>query len=46
MYDYYQYLTQLTRNDNNITYNLTTYDDIQIYPQFFLRDKKILFIFA
>ena len=46
MYDYYQYLTQLTRNDNNITYNLTTYDDIQIYSQFFLRDKKILFIFA
>ena len=46
MYDYYQYLTLLTKNDGNITYNLTMYDDIQIYFQFFLRDKKRLYIFA
>ena len=46
MYDYYQYLTQLTKNDSNITYSLTMYDDIQIYFQFFLRDKKRLYIFA
>ena len=30
MYDYYQYLTQLTTNDENATYYLTKYDDIQI----------------
>ena len=46
MYDYYQYLTLLTKDDSNITYNLTMYDDIQIYFQFFLRDKKRLSIFA
>lgn len=46
MYDYYQYLTLLTKDDSNITYNLTMYDDIQIYFQFFLRDKKRLYIFA
>ena len=46
MYDYYQYLTLLTKDDSDITYNLTMYDDIQIYFQFFLRDKKRLYIFA
>ena len=46
MYDCYQYLTLLTKDDGNITYNLTMYDDIQIYFQFFLHDKKRLYIFA
>lgn len=46
MYDYHQYLTLLTKNDSNTTYNLTMYDDIQIYFQFFLPDKKRLYIFA
>ena len=46
MYDYYQYLTQLTKNDSNITHSLTMYDDTQIYFLFFLHGKKRLFIFA
>ena len=46
MYDYYQYLTQLTKNDSNITHYLTMYDDIQIYSPFFLHGLKRLFTFA
>ena len=40
MYDYYQYLTQLTKNDSNITHSLTMYDDTQFISYFSCMVKK------